>query len=112
MPGATAELAGHIMQLAPFGNGNEEPVIVLPHARVVRTDRLGREGNTIRAYVEGEGGGPRLKALLFRARPGALADALLTARRPAASRRAISALETWNGSTSVGFTITDAALAA
>ena len=111
VPGATAELAGHISQLAPFGNGNEEPVIVLPHARVVRTDRLGREGNTIRAYVEGEGGGPRLKALLFRARPGALAEALDSRGAPLHLAGHLR-LETWNGSTSVGFAVTDAAPAA
>jgi GNAT superfamily N-acetyltransferase len=39
---------------------------------VVRADRVGREGATIRVFVEGEGGGPRLKAMLFRAREGAL----------------------------------------
>ena len=46
---------------------------MLQRARVVRADRVGREATTIRAFVEGEGGGPRLKAMLFRAREGALA---------------------------------------
>ena len=73
VPGATVELARHVERLAPFGAGNEEPVLVLQRARVVRADRVGREGGSIRAFVEGEGGGPRLKAMLFRAREGALA---------------------------------------
>ena len=69
--------------------GNEEPVLVLQRARVVRADRVGREAAAIRAFVEGEGGGPRLKAMLFRAREGALAEALLAReRRAAASGRA------------------------
>ena len=65
--GATVELAQHLVRLAPFGSGNEEPIFVLPRARAVRAERIGREGNTVRAFLEGEGGGPRVKALLFRA---------------------------------------------
>jgi single-stranded-DNA-specific exonuclease len=84
-------------------------VFVLQRVRVVRADRIGREGATIRAYVEGEGGGPRLKAMLFRAREGALADALLgragTPLHLAGHLRA----EEWNGSVSAGFIISDAA---
>ncbi len=59
-PGATTELAQHLARLAPFGNGNEEPILVLQRARVVRADRVGREGTTIRAFIEGEGGGIRV----------------------------------------------------
>ena len=71
VPGATTELAHHLARLAPFGAGNEEPMLVLERVRVMRADRVGREGTAIRAFVEGEGGGPRLKAMLFRAREGA-----------------------------------------
>ncbi len=51
--GATTELAHHLGRLAPFGAGNEEPMLVLQRARVLRADRVGREGNAIRAFVEG-----------------------------------------------------------
>jgi single-stranded-DNA-specific exonuclease len=109
VPGCTAELAQHLARLAPFGNGNEEPMLILPRVRVVRSDRVGREGNTIRAFLEGEGGGGRLKALAFRAREGALADALLsrdgTPLHLAGNLRA----EEWNGLLGVGFFIADAA---
>ena len=44
VPGATMELAQHLARLAPFGAGNEEPMLVLQRARVVRADRVGREG--------------------------------------------------------------------
>ncbi len=108
VPGATIDLAGHIGRLAPFGAGNEEPIFVLRHARVARADRVGREGTTIRAYVEGEGGGPRIKAMLFRARDGALPDALLARERMLHLAGHLRA-EEWNGTISVGFTVTDAA---
>ena len=85
VPGCTTELARHLGRLAPFGDGNEEPVLVLPRVRVVRADRVGREGAIIRAFVEGEGGGPRLKAMMFRARDGALAAGAAAPRRRAAA---------------------------
>jgi single-stranded-DNA-specific exonuclease len=108
VPGATCELAQHVGRLAPFGNGNEEPVFVLQRTRVVRADRVGREGAVIRAFIEGEGGGPRLKAMLFRARDGALAEALLTPGPPLHLAGYLRA-EEWNGATSAGFVVTDAA---
>ncbi|MEO9191932.1 MAG: single-stranded-DNA-specific exonuclease RecJ [Acetobacteraceae bacterium] len=109
--GATVELAGHVRRLAPFGSGNEEPLFVLRHARVTRADRVGREGGTIRAFVEGEGGGIRLKAMLFRARDGALAEALL-ARAGTLHLAGHLRAEEWNGTVSAGFSVMDAAPAA
>jgi len=110
--GATTEIAQHMERLAPFGAGNEEPMLVLNRVRVVRADRVGRESNTIRAFVQGEGGGPRLKAMLFRAREGALADALL-ARADGVPLHLAGHLraEEWNGSVTPGFFIADAAVA-
>ncbi len=110
--GATTDLARQLERLAPFGAGNPEPMLVLHRARVVRADRVGKEANSIRAFVEGEGGGPRLKAMLFRAGQGALADALLArgsgvALHLAGNLRA----EEWNGSVSACFVIADAAVA-
>jgi len=75
--GATVAMAQEVGRLAPFGAGNDEPVFVLNRARVVRADRVGKEGNTVRAFLEGEGGGTRLKAICFRAKEGPLAQALL-----------------------------------
>ena len=37
--GATVELAQHLARLAPFGAGNDEPVLVVPDVRVVKCDR-------------------------------------------------------------------------
>jgi single-stranded-DNA-specific exonuclease len=109
--GATTEVARHLERLAPFGAGNEEPVLVLHRARVVRADRVGREAGSIRAFLEGEGGGPRLKAMMFRAREGALSDALL-ARAAGVPLHLAGHLraEEWNGSVSACFVISDAAV--
>ena len=105
---ATAELATHLVRLAPFGPGNEEPVLVVPRARVVRADRIGRDAATVRAYVEGEGGG-RLKVLLFRGREGPVVDALLA--RPGLPLHLAGHLrvEAWNGAVTAGFVVADAA---
>jgi single-stranded-DNA-specific exonuclease len=110
--GATVEVARHLERLAPFGAGNEEPTLVLNRARVVRADRVGREAGSIRAFLEGEGGGPRLKAMMFRAREGALADALL-ARADGVPLHLAGHLraEEWNGSVSACFVISDGAVA-
>jgi single-stranded-DNA-specific exonuclease len=111
VPGATTELAQHLLRLAPFGNGNAEPMFVLPRARVVRAERIGKEGATIRAMVEGEGGGIRLKTLLFRAREGDLADALLNRQGVPLNLAGHLRAEEWNGKVTAGFFISDAATA-
>ncbi|MUH05652.1 single-stranded-DNA-specific exonuclease RecJ [Commensalibacter melissae] len=64
--GASVELAKQIENLAPFGNGNEEPLIVLSYVHIIRTDRIGKDGNTLRLIIQGEER-QSLKALLFRA---------------------------------------------
>ena len=111
VPGATVGLARHVERLAPFGAGNDEPVLVLPRVRVLRADRVGREANSIRLFLEGEGGGPRLKAMLFRARDNALSQALLSRDRVPLHLAGHLRVEAWNGSESAGFIVSDAALA-
>ncbi len=108
---ATVGLATALDRLAPFGHANEEPMLVLPRVRVVRADRVGREGGTVRAHVAGEDGLGRLKAMLFRAGDGALATALLT--RPGVPLHLAGHLraEAWNGAVAPCLTVRDAALA-
>ncbi|WP_372624789.1 single-stranded-DNA-specific exonuclease RecJ [Falsiroseomonas sp.] len=105
--GATVAMAQEVARLAPFGPGNEEPVFVLNRARVVRADRVGKEGNTVRAFLEGEGGGGRLKAICFRAKEGPLAQALLGGGflHIAGHLRA----ESWNDNVTAGFHVVDTA---
>ena len=109
--GCTVDVARELARLAPFGPGNDEPLLLLPRARVVRSDRVGAEGNTVRAFVEGEAGGPRLKALMFRARDGAVAEALLCRDGVPLHLAGHLRAEAWQGDTSASFVVTDAALA-
>ncbi|WP_458097234.1 single-stranded-DNA-specific exonuclease RecJ [Roseomonas sp. WA12] len=105
---ANTALAEQIGRLAPFGTGNEEPLFAIRHARVVRADRVGKEGNTIRLFLEGEGGG-RLKAVCFRAKEGPLAELLLGARgRPLHLAGTLRA-ESWNGEVTTSLHVLDAA---
>ncbi len=104
---ATVAMAQDVARLAPFGPGNEEPVFVLNRARVVRADRVGKEGNSVRAFLDGEGGGARLKAICFRAKEGPLAQALLGGGQLhlAGHLRA----ESWNDNVTASLHVVDAA---
>jgi single-stranded-DNA-specific exonuclease len=108
--GASLDLARQLARLAPFGTGHEEPVIVIPDVRVTKTDRLGNDGNTLRAYVEGHGG-PRLKCMLFRAGEGPLAQALTDRLGGRLHLAGHLRAEHWNGTDSVSLCVVDAARA-
>jgi single-stranded-DNA-specific exonuclease len=111
VPGATAELAYELARLAPFGAGNEEPILVVQRARVVRADRVGREGTAIRSFVEGEAGGPRLKAMMFRARDGSLAETLLAGTGMPLHLAGHLRAEEWNGVATPCLAIADIGMA-
>lgn len=104
---ATTALAQQIGRLAPFGAGNDEPVFAVSRARVVKADRIGKEGGTVRAFVEGEDGG-RLKAICFRAKDGPLADVLL-ARGAALTLSGHLRAETWQDQVTPCLHVLDAA---
>ncbi|WP_235035232.1 single-stranded-DNA-specific exonuclease RecJ [Roseomonas sp. 18066] len=110
LPAANAALAQQVARLGPFGAGNEEPIFVFPRVRIARADRVGKEGNTIRAFLEGEGGG-RLKAVSFRAKEGPLAELLLNSRGSPVHLAGALRAETWNGSTSASLHVQDGAAA-
>jgi single-stranded-DNA-specific exonuclease len=84
-------------------------VLVVPDVRVTKWDRLGNDGNTLRAFVQGEGGG-RLKTLLFRAGEGALGRAIEARDGARLHLAGHVRAETWNGSTSVSFCVIDGAV--
>jgi single-stranded-DNA-specific exonuclease len=105
---ATPAFAGQVAALAPFGPGNEEPVFVLPRMRVVKADRVGKEGGTIRAFLEGEGGA-RLKSVCFRAKEGPLADALLAGSGAPLHLAGCVRMERWNDSVTAAAHLLDAA---
>ncbi len=105
--GATVAVAEHLARLAPFGQGNDEPLLVLSYARVSRAERVGKDGATVRAFLEGEDG-DRLKAVLFRAKTGALAEAMLDPGRRPLHLAGYLRAEAWNGSVSASFMVQDA----
>lgn len=105
---AQPDLAQDVARLAPFGPGNEEPLFVIQRARVVKADRVGKEGATVRAIVEGEGGG-RLKTICFRAKEGPLAQALLAQDRVPMHLCGHLRAEHWNGQTMASLQVVDAA---
>jgi len=104
---ATEALAGEIARLGPFGAGNPEPLFVVPRARVVMADRIGRTGTAVRAYVDGESGG-RLKTMLFRAKGDALAAALLNRAGPPLHLVGHIRAERWNGRVTTSLILQDA----
>lgn len=108
VPAATAALAEQIASLGPFGAGHEEPLFVLPRVRVARADRVGKEGNTVRAFLEGEGGG-RLKAVCFRAKEGPLAELLLNSRGAPLHLCGALRAEAWNGTVTASLHVQDGA---
>ena len=110
VPGATVALAEHVSRLAPFGAANEEPVFALSRATVVRADRIGKDGTTLRVMVEGEGGGPRLKVMLFRGADSPLGQAVMSRAGPMHLAGHLRA-EAWNDKISACFVVMDAAAA-
>lgn len=107
--GARLDLAQAMGRLAPFGQGNEEPALILRAVRVARADRLGNDGNTLR--IQAEGDGARVKCLLFRAGDGPLAQALTDRAGGLLHLAGTLRAEQWNGTESVSFFIQDAAWA-
>lgn len=108
--GATVELAQSMTTLAPFGAGNAEPLVALSNVQVVKSDRIGRDGNTLRLLLRGADGG-RLKALVFRVENSPLAPMLEDTTRPPLHLAGYLRAESWNGRTDVTFFIQDAARA-
>lgn len=108
VPAGTSELAEQIGRLGPFGAGNEEPVFVFPRTRIARADRVGKEGGTVRAFIQGEGGG-RLKAVCFRAKEGPLAELLLGSGGVPVHLAGALRAERWNGEVSASLHVQDAA---
>ncbi|QEO17340.1 single-stranded-DNA-specific exonuclease RecJ [Acetobacter vaccinii] len=108
--GASAELAQQMGAMAPFGAGNPEPMVALSHATIIRTDRIGRDGNTLRVLLRADNGA-RLKALLFRAEDSPLTPVLEDSTRPPLHLAGYLRAESWNGRMDATFFIQDIARA-
>lgn len=60
----TLELLDELKELEPYGEGNQEPVFLLPEVRVMEASRLGTEGKHLRLMVWNKAG-KRMKLLEF-----------------------------------------------
>ena len=108
--GATVAFAQQMAVMAPFGADNPEPMIVFSYVTVLFHERIGRERQTLRVFLQDENGG-RLKALLFRADETPLAKALEETTRPLLHVAGYLRAENWNDRTDVTFFIQDVAYA-
>lgn len=106
--GATTEIASQLARLGPFGAGHEEPVIAISRVRAVKTERIGRDGNTLRVILQGEDGG-RLRGLVFRAADKAFAALLEDRAMPVLHVAGQLRCEQWQGQDMLSFFISDAA---
>jgi single-stranded-DNA-specific exonuclease len=104
--GANMELVTEIAKAGPFGTGNPEPLIVIPDARVVFADVVGKDH--IKLRVAG-GDGARLDGIAFRAAATPLGEALLKARGRAIHLAGRLKEDNWNGQTKVQIQVEDAA---
>jgi single-stranded-DNA-specific exonuclease len=106
LAGANWDLVQSLEALAPFGQGNAEPVFALRDVRIAKSDVVGK--NHVRCFVTGPAGG-RLKAIAFRALETPLGNALLD--NSGASLHLAGRLrpDTWQGREDVQLIIVDAA---
>jgi len=77
--GVTRQLVDAMEAGGPYGSGWPAPRVAAGPARIVRADVVGR--GHVRCVVAGDGGGPSLKAVAFRAADTPLGQALLGAGR-------------------------------
>ncbi|MDR6632476.1 single-stranded-DNA-specific exonuclease [Phyllobacterium sp. 1468] len=106
--GATVPLYETMERAGPFGSGHPQPVLVLPHHRLVDARRVGT--SHVKATLEGADG-KRINAIAFRAIGSALGDFLFKELGQSLHVAGNLALNHWNGSTTTQFRILDAAKA-
>ena len=106
--GATLELLDTLEAAGPYGAGHPPPVFVLPRHRVVAVGGVG--ANHIRVELASQAGG-RIRAMAFRAINTDLGEFLFQSRDKTIHVAGSLSANHWNGTTSVQFRITDAAIA-
>jgi single-stranded-DNA-specific exonuclease len=106
--GATVPLYETMERAGPFGSGHPQPVLVLPHHRLVDARTVGT--SHVKATLEGADG-KRINAIAFRAVGSALGDFLFKELGQSLHVAGNLALNHWNGSTTTQFRILDAARA-
>ncbi|MHC1549332.1 single-stranded-DNA-specific exonuclease RecJ [Phyllobacterium sp. K27] len=106
--GATVPLYETMEKAGPFGSGHPQPVLVLPHHRLIDARSVGT--NHIKATLAGADG-KRINAIAFRAVGSDLGDFLFKQLGQSIHVAGNLALNHWNGSTTTQFRILDVAKA-
>ncbi|MEP7455159.1 single-stranded-DNA-specific exonuclease RecJ [Phyllobacterium sp. SB3] len=106
--GATVPLYETMEKAGPFGSGHPQPVLVLPHHRLVDARSVGT--SHVKVTLAGADG-KRINAIAFRAVGGPLGDFLFNQLGQSMHVAGNLALNHWNGSTTTQFRILDAAKA-
>ena len=96
-------------KFGPFGAGHEEPIFALPAVRLHMVDLVGEDH--VRCMVSDWEGGPRMKAMAFRAADTPLGQALLKQGSRPIHLIGHFKLDTWKGGERVEMHILDAAYA-
>lgn len=102
----TPALVEDLARAAPFGQGNPEPVIVLPAHRVVDLREL--NGGHLKLTLASSGGA-RVEAMAFRAAGKPLGEALTKGRNAPLHIAGTVSLDTWGGRAKVSFKVQDVA---
>jgi single-stranded-DNA-specific exonuclease len=106
--GATIPLFETMERAGPFGSGHPQPVLVLPHHRLVDARTVG--ASHIKVTLAGADG-KRINAIAFRSVGSALGDFLFNQLGQSIHVAGNLSLNHWNGSTTTQFRIIDAAKA-
>ena len=106
--GATVPLYDTLEKAGPYGSGHPQPVLVLPHHRLVDARMVGTAH--VKATLAGADG-KRINAIAFRAVGSPLGDFLFKELGQSLHVAGNLALNHWNGSTTTQFRILDAAKA-
>ena len=104
--GATIALHDLMERAGPYGSGHVQPVLVLPHHRLLDAREVG--SNHVRVTLAGADGS-RINAMAFRAVASPLGDFLFKHLGQTIHVAGNLSLNHWNGSTSAQFRILDAA---
>ncbi|QQX90343.1 single-stranded-DNA-specific exonuclease RecJ [Gluconobacter sphaericus] len=108
LAGASIAIAEQLARLEPFGPGNEEPLLAISNVRCVKSERIGKDGNTLRVILQGEDGGTRLRGLIFRAADKPFAALLEDRSMPLVHVAGTLRAETWQERKNLSFFISDA----
>lgn len=109
--GCTADLVDALAALEPFGAGNPEPRFMLADVRVTYAKAVGADQSHVSLRVQGQGGGPQVGAIAFRAMQSEIGPTLLS-RNPGGLHLAGRVrADWWNGERRVQLQIDDVAQA-